>query len=208
MVTLIPVIHDKVFMNLVPMILVTLSEAILVIGVRLVKRAVRFYYGSQNADGPRTMIVGAGSAAKNIYNEIHTNKDINNKIVCFVDDDPSKIGKTFLSSPVVGPIENAGKYIEKYRVSEVIIAIAGLSKKKLKEIISIFSKENVKVKRLPILTEMEFETNKVTIKDVSLAELLGRDEISFDDKQIREFITGKRVLVTGVYSKSSVLALS
>lgn len=28
-------------------------------------------------------------------------------------------------------------------------------------------------------------------------ELLGRNEISFDDKQIREFITGKRVLVTG-----------
>ena len=110
-VTFIPIIHDKVFVNLVPLVLVTLSEAILVIGARLVKRAVRFYHGSQNADGPRTMIVGAGAAAKIIYSEIHTNKDINNKIVCFIDDDPSKIGKTFLSSPVVGPISNASKYI-------------------------------------------------------------------------------------------------
>lgn len=196
-VTLIPQVKEVVYMGIVPTLLITLSEAILVIGVRLVKRIIRFYYGSLNLDGPRTMIVGAGSAAKIIYNEIHTNKIINNKIVCFIDDDIEKIGKTYLSSPVVGPIKNASKYIAKYKVSEVIIAIAGLSKKDLKEIIGVFSKENVKLKRLPILTEMDLDSNKVTIQDVSLAELLGRDEISFDDKQIREFITNKRVLVTG-----------
>ncbi len=171
-------------------------EAILMIGSRCVQRTIKFYTTS-NKNAVSTMIIGAGVAGKIAYDEMHNNSAFNNKIVCFGDNDLSKVGKKYLGKPVVGPLNNAHQIIEKYGIKEVIIAISKLDKKQLNEIIAFLANENVKIRRLPLLSEMIDPTKKMLIKDVSLAELLGREQITFDTMQIQNWLNHKTVLITG-----------
>lgn len=174
---------------------VTAMEVICVVASRCVKRFLHFY-STSDKDDKLTMIIGAGSAGKIVYDEVHNNELLHNKIVCFLDNDPEKIGKRYLGKPVEGGLNNIHVVIEKYKIEEVIIAISRLSIPELKEIVGLVTKENVKIKRLPLLTEMNI-AERPQIRELSLAELLGREQITFDTKEISEFIRGKRVLVTG-----------
>lgn len=185
---------DPVGLRVWVMALITLGQILCFIGVRLVSRVIRFYSSKNN--GVRTMIIGAGSAGKMVYTEYHTNPKIDNNIVCYLDDDKQKIGKTFLGSPVCGPIDNAKQYIEKYDVKEVVVAIAGLSKKRYEEILNVLKECNVIIKRTSLLSEIS-DDNQLKIKEVSIEELLGRDQITVIDESTKEFYKDKVVLVTG-----------
>ena len=186
--------------NLHPLIFIFIAafQLIFMVASRTVQRAVRFYTTNTKNTVP-TIVVGSGSCAALAYNEAHKNDEFHNNVVCFMDDDPSKIGKRFLGKPVYGPIENIHKYIEKYKAQEVIIAISKIDKVGLKRIIKILKNEEVKVTRMPIISEQQDPTKpeKMKIKEVSLAELLGRDQITFDTAQIADWLKGKRVLLTG-----------
>ncbi len=175
---------------------ITTFEAVFIIGSRCIQRAVRFYTTS-NKNGVPTMIIGAGAAGKIAYDEMHSNVIFNNRVICFGDNDTSKIGKKYLGKPVVGPIDNIHQYIEKYGIKEVVIAISALDRKVLNSIIANLANENVKIRRLPLLTEMTDPTKPMRLKDVSLAELLGRDQITFDTSQIQDWLNQKTVLITG-----------
>lgn len=173
-------------------------QLILIVASRTVQRAIRFYtVNSKN--NVTTIVVGAGSCAALAFNESHKNVDFNNHIVCFIDDDEQKIGKKYFGLPIYGPIKNIHYYIEKYNAKEVIIAISSIDKIGLRRIINILKNEDVKVTRMPTLSEQQDPTKPETmkIKEVSLAELLGRDQITFDTAQIAGWLKGKRVLLTG-----------
>ncbi len=171
-------------------------QVLIIIGSRCIQRIIKYYSSSRKGAVP-TMIIGAGSAGKIAFDEMHSNVDFNNRVVCFGDSDKEKIGKKYLGKPVVGPLNNSHEFIEKYGVKEVVIAISRLDRKQLNEIISHFANENVKIKRMPLLTELTDPTKPLHIKDVSLEEVLGRDQITFDTTQIQSWVSGKTVLVTG-----------
>lgn len=182
-------------LSIVEYILINICECAIILLSRVFKRIVIFYSNNKK-DAIPTMIIGAGSGGKVAFEEIYRNESYNNKVICFVDDNPQKIGKTYLGRPVVGPISELHSIIEKYRIREVVIAIANLDKSKLKVILNQLKDEKVLIKRLPLLTEIDINT-KMQIKNVSLPELLGREQIVFDTTQIKEFLQGKTVLITG-----------
>ena len=131
-------------------------EVLLIIGIRLTRRLFTFYRRGSK-DSSRTMIIGAGAAAKIAFDELHNNVLFDNNVICFIDNDPDKIGRKYLTKPVYGPTEKAPEIIKKYNIKEVIIAISNLSNEDLQHIISILSPENVVIKRLPILSEMDIK---------------------------------------------------
>ena len=192
---------DKIFfLGIAPLSFATFAlvntfELVLTISIRGAERVLIFYSTTTRQAVP-TMIIGAGSAGKVAFDEIHRNENYNNKIMCFVDDDVAKIGKKYLGKPVLGSTKNLHQIIEKYQIKEVVIAIANLDALKLKEIIKNLSQENVKIKRIPLLSEID-ASSKIKIQDVSLAELLGREQVLFDTTEIKEFLHGKTVLITG-----------
>ena len=144
----------------------------------------------------RTLIIGAGSAAKVVVDDCKYNKRNEHNVVVLVDDDPNKIGGIFSGIPIKGPVEEINKIIDFYQIEEVIIAIADLSKKRLHEILALLAASNVKVKRMPLLSEMQ-SPNDRRIISVDFNDLLCRDPILLDNHKINEMLYGKTVLVTG-----------
>lgn len=177
------------------LILCALLVSFLIPATRLYAR-LKTFIASGRKKNVRTLIIGAGAVAKMIADEIYENKKNKNLIVAFVDDDPNKIGKSFVNRPVLGPISNIAQIIKERNISEVIIAINNLPDDRKKTILSYLSTSQVRVKKVPTISEMNGPYDR-KIVDINIDELLGRDKVILDNKEINEFLGGKTVLVTG-----------
>ena len=175
----------------------TVMIAILMVAERFAPRLLTLFHKMQGASKPiRTLVIGAGSVGKIVIDECKFNKENKHHVVVMVDDDPNKIGGIFSGIPVKGPIENIGTVIDYYQVQEVIIAIANLKEDRLHEILNLLSSSNVRVRRMPLLSEMQGPNDRRII-DVDLDDLLCRDPIILDNSEINNMLNGKTVLVTG-----------
>ena len=181
--------------NLLNIGFIATTESFILVGTRYIKRIIRVVYPNSDKN-IKTLIVGAGQGGKLVYDEITNNDSMKNYVKAFLDDDKEKIGKRFLGKRVEGPTENIAEIINKYNIEEVIIAISNFTRSDLHKLLKLLESSNVRVKRIPLMTEMGLnETHRII--DVSLEELLGREPITFDTKEIASFIKDKIVLVTG-----------
>ena len=156
----------------------------------------------------RTLIVGAGQAARMILQEIkNAESDANNPSrdilpVCLVDDDKSKLGTKLLGVEVVGITNDIPQVCKQYKISMVIFAIPSCEEEDRRRIMELCSKSGCRIKTVPYLSQMLFDDaypNQILsqVKDIRIEDLLGRDPITFDKRKIRDFIEGKVCMVTG-----------
>jgi FlaA1/EpsC-like NDP-sugar epimerase len=177
-----------------------IAEPALLIGVRVARRVLAIVLGYQQSDRShiqRTLVIGAGSAGKMVIDELRTNRQLQATPVVVVDDDPEKRERHFLNLPVQGPVRNLPSIIDKYRVQQVIIAIGNITRIRLFEILHIMEKSNVKIRRLPLMEELEKDGQHMTVQDVDVNELLGRDVIPLINDEIKTYIKDQVVLITG-----------
>lgn len=144
----------------------------------------------------KTIVIGAGATGKVVVDESRRNKDNHNQIVAIVDDDPNKIGGLFANIPVKGPISDIAKIIDYTGAKEVIIAMSKISQERLHEILEYLNTCNVRVRRMPLIAEMEGPNDKRII-DVDLDDLLSRDPVVLNNEATFDMLNGKCVLVTG-----------
>ncbi len=156
----------------------------------------------------RTMIIGAGKACHMILNEIKNSvNDPKNPAhkyepVCIVDDDPDKQGTSIMGIPIRGTTSEITKWCRKEAVDIIILAIPSLDEKDRKRILDLASETSCKIKIIPYLTQMlADDTGNTQImskaQDIRIEDLLGREPIRFDSKEVKEFISGKVCMVTG-----------
>ena len=138
---------------------------------------------SKKENQVRTLVIGAGATGKVVVDETRRNKDNHNQIIAFVDDDVNKIGGTFAGLPVKGPISQIATIIEYYDISEVIIAISEVTPERLHDILGIVESCPVRVRRLPMISEMQ-GPNDTRIIDVDLNDLLCRDPVILDNSEV------------------------
>ena len=144
----------------------------------------------------KTIVIGAGATGKVVVDESRRNIDNHNQIVAIVDDDPNKIGGLFANIPVKGPISDVAKIIDYTGAEEVIIAMSKINEERLHEILGYLNSCNVRVRRMPLIAEMQGPNDKRII-DVDLDDLLSRDPVILDNDATYDMLNGKCVLVTG-----------
>lgn len=159
-------------------------------------RRIAYAHNFRNIKYINTLVVGAGSAAKLVFDELQKNDGLHNRVIAFIDDDIAKCQERLNGIPIFGPISQIPVYIDKYDIKEVIIAIANIDRNRLSEIIQMISVKSVKIKRLPLMLE-EAVDDRRKIVDVKIEDLLNRGVITLDNQGINDFISGKTVLVTG-----------
>ena len=144
------------------------------------------------------LIYGAGYTGMLTKNVFQTDRSTNYKILGFIDDNESKIGKTIEGIKVYSLPEVLDKFVGTNDGLEVIMAINNMSAKSKRKISDIFLDRGVVVKALPPVdkwVEGEFAMNQ--IHNVKIEDLLGREVIQMNNKRIGEEISGKVILVTG-----------
>lgn len=170
-------------------------------GFRLSYRLVRRAYQNINKSEDnvqRIMIIGAGDAGNMIIRELKNSINVHYKPVVIVDDDVNKNNSTLLGVPIKNGMNRIPELVSEYSVNEIIVAIPSLSKTRLAEIVKIAQTTHCKVKTLPGINEII--DNKVglsNIRDVSIEDLLGREEVNLKINEISSYLENKVVLVTG-----------
>lgn len=144
----------------------------------------------------RVMIVGAGSAASILIKEIESSQSYA-EALCVVDDNPNKKGKFMHGVPILGNRNSIPSGVEKYNITEIIIAMPSASPRDIKEIIEICNTTGRPVKILPSVAKSMKKSLSKEVRDVSYEDLLGRDPIEVNQIGIHDFIKDKTVLVTG-----------
>ena len=145
-----------------------------------------------------TMVIGAGEAGSIIIRELKFSNHLNRRVVCVIDDNPSKKGKYLQGIPVVGNKDTIIQNAKKYKVDEIVLAMPSADKKATKEILRICSETGCKLKVLPGM--YQFITEEVSVsklREVSIEDLLGRDTVKIDLDSVRGYVCNKTVLVTG-----------
>ncbi len=161
----------------------------------------------ENDNRERTLIVGAGNAARMIIQEIiNAESDENNSArninpVCLVDDDINKFNTKLLGVDVVGTTKDIPEVCKRYNISLVIFAIPSCTEDERKRIMSYCSDSGCRIKTIPYISQLLLDDDAPNIlsqvKDIRIEDLLGRPPITFDKTKIRNFIEHKVCMVTG-----------
>lgn len=146
----------------------------------------------------RIMLIGAGSAGQLIQRDINLSNQIPDRVVCFIDDNPDLYGRYIDGVPIVGNRNTILENVEKYKVTKIYLTLPSASAEDKRDILSICHETTCELKQLPGV--YQFVTGQISVssmKEVSVEDLLGRDAIKPDMKEIFRYINGKTVLVTG-----------
>ena len=147
--------------------------------------------------GTNTLIIGAGAAGEITIKELKRNKKINNVPIAILDDDPKKVGKYLMGIKVVGTLDDLEDVIVKHKIEEAIIAIKEIKKDKFNSLVDKLLQRHVKIKRLNVYEEINTSSSKTVLVDVNVEDLLNRDTIDLDNKEIAKFINNRVILITG-----------
>lgn len=145
----------------------------------------------------RTLVVGAGEGGSIFANTIlNSHSDI--EIVGFVDDDVNKY-KTYLHGiKVLGDCKAIPTIVSQYAIEQVTIAIPSLTGKEREEIIKICNDCGVRVNSMPNIEDVIIgKVSTRNLREIDIADLLGRKEVELDRTDLGEFFREKIVLVTG-----------
>jgi len=157
----------------------------------------------------RTMIIGGGVACKMLLREIfnaqkspYTEDKVSAHFnpLCIIDNDPAKMGTDVLGVKIVGRTENIPSLVKEYDIEQLILAIPSLTADERKGIIDICNDTKLPLKIVPFIGNLILDDSATLlgqVRDIKVEELLGRDPIKFDNKDIKAFINGKICMVTG-----------
>ena len=88
--------------------------------------------------------------------------------------------------------------VEKYQISKIIYAIPSATNQERRDILNICKETGCKLQIIPGMYQLVNEEVSVTrLRDVEIADLLGRDQILVNNDEIFADIAGKVILVTG-----------
>jgi FlaA1/EpsC-like NDP-sugar epimerase len=118
--------------------------------------------------------------------------------VCFVDDDPDKIGMRLHDLPIYPGTDKLDEIIKENDIEDVLIAVPSTSGDKIRNIVESCKVSQVKFKTLPSLSEIvDGEVSITQIREIEIDDLLKRAPKDLDQRLIESFVAGKSVLITG-----------
>lgn len=147
----------------------------------------------------RVMIIGAGNTAGMLIRELKSNEYIRQRrVVCVIDDDKAKIGRYIYGVKVVGDRNDIVDAALRYRINEIIYAIASAEEKDKAEILNICKKTKCVMRILPGIDKILENTETAEdLRKVQVEDLLGKPRVIKIGKNPEEYIKDKTVLITG-----------
>lgn len=181
----------------------------LTLGIRFSYRFVLLLRGRTNkgADEKKVMLIGAGAAGQMIFRDIRSARETNEKVACFIDDNPNKWGRYIDNVPVFGGRDRILEAVDKFGITKIYVAIPSAAPEDKRDILRVCNETSCELLNLPGMYQLY--TGEVTVskmKTVQIEDLLGRDPIRPDMEEVFDYIRGKVVLITGVGSIGSELA--
>ena len=163
--------------------------------------AIKLIYLEQkkgnSSEQKRVLLWGAGEMGLITKRTIDSDAVSAFKVVGFLDDDSRKVGKTIEGVAIYSTADLASA-ITKTKADSIIISILNPEKQQKRKLVDDALQANLHVLHVPPVENwLNGQLSLAQIKGVSIEDLLGRKEITLNANNIRSYINGKKVLVTG-----------
>ena len=173
-------------------------------GIRLIFRVMRqkrraLVSTQRMCDRPRTLVVGAGETGSLAIGRMASKDPLMPGIpIVATDDDPTKRGSRIHGVRVAGSTDDIVDLVDKHNIDQIVVAIPSSTPEERKRIYGECTKTDCKLRTLPNVRELSLdEIGDVRLRDVDVADLLGREEIILNTRAVSGYIAGETVLVTG-----------
>lgn len=148
----------------------------LTLGIRFSYRFILLLRGRSNKSEyeKKVMLIGAGSAGQMIYRDLKASKETNEKVACFIDDNPNKWGRYIDDVPVFGGRDRILEAVEKFEIQKIYMAIPSARPEDKRDILRVCSETACELMNLPGMYQLY--TGEVTVskmKQVQIEDLLG-----------------------------------
>jgi len=145
--------------------------------------------------GKPVAVYGAGSAGRQLASALRQAKRF--APIAFIDDDPILQGEVIAGLKVYSPKE-LPEFIGNLKDFEVFLALPSVGRHRRQEIIRFLEPFDVHVRSVPSLDELaQGLVNVEDIRDVDVADILGRDPVPPKKELLEQTISAKNIVVTG-----------
>lgn len=170
--------------------------------LRFSYRMFQTYFGNREGTGEeeqnRIMVIGGGAAGQTLIRELINSRRLHTKVCCVIDDNPNKIGRVLEGIPIVGNRDDILTMVDRYKINHIIYAIPATTGKNQKEILNICKETKCRLQTVPGVYQLvNGEVSVSKLRDVDIADLLGRAQVRVNNDEIFRAIRGRKVLVTG-----------
>lgn len=145
-----------------------------------------------------TMVIGAGEAGAMIIKEFQNSRYLDQKVCCVIDDNTAKHGKYLRGVKIMGGREEICFLAHELHIDIIVVALPSAPQSEVREILQICQETGCELKVLPGLYQMiNGEVSISKLRKVEIEDLLGREPIQLQVESIMDYVSGKRILVTG-----------
>ena len=178
-------------------IMSSLFSASLTLYARLTYRMIRNTNANRGDEKRRVMLIGAGNAASTLMHELFRDPNNNYNVICAVDDDPNKQGRTMMGVKIMGTTNDIPALVTQCEIDTLLLAIPSADEVEKQRILKICSQTKCNMRTLPDICKLISDGKELLerVRDVKMEDLLGREEI--DLQTTHEHLQGKVVMVTG-----------
>ncbi len=142
-------------------------------------------------------IVGANDSGEALLRAIRRNFKLRYRVVGFIADAPATRGLYIGGIPVIGTLEETCQLANKHGVSEVLMTSGELSGQQVRQLVEDGREHDMVVKVLPSYEQLIHEQVDLRPREVSIEDLLRRNPVKLNIDELREWIDGQVLLVTG-----------
>ncbi|HEX3795506.1 MAG TPA: nucleoside-diphosphate sugar epimerase/dehydratase [Acidimicrobiales bacterium] len=146
----------------------------------------------------RVIVFGAGEGGRQLINALVGAGSVPMHPVALLDDDPAKGTTQIRHLRVEGDRDAIGATARRLGATGLVIAIPSAGSDLIREIAARAEEAGLTVRALPPVAQLfALRVNIADVRPVTEADLLGRRTIDTNMESIAQYLTGRRVLVTG-----------
>lgn len=181
------------------LVLDAMFSALFIALPRLMIRSIGLHqYHVQHVDSQPVLIAGAGAAGVMLLKQIQATPELGLVPVGFVDDDAGKQKHRLGGLPVLGALKDTARVAREINASEVIIAMPTASGDVVRDLVRAAADAGVKTRTLPGISDiLSGRFDPFSLRQVEIQDLLRRDPVKIDLRQLQGLVTERTVLVTG-----------
>ena len=183
----------------IPRSIGVIQPVLLFLGISSSRLIVRYLFintlNKNSKSKKNVFIYGAGNAGRQLLTSLENNPEM--RVVGFLDDDQQFHNQILLGQTIYDPIK-INKLIDSKNIDIVLLALPSINRIKRNQIIDELNKYKIIVKTLPSIQDVVNGKISVSdIKDLTIEDLLNREQVEPNLELLSKNIHSKVVLVTG-----------
>lgn len=171
-------------------------SSFLMVGYRLAVKGI--YKNTMLAENVVNVILyGGGAYGSKLKQTLEQVSNHKYRVIAFIDDELNFVGKA-IDNVRIFSFSQVKDVIGSWDVGLLIFAKEHLSAEVKNEIVDFCHEKNIEVRNLPAIDDWINGTGNLSqLEKINIEDLLGRKQITLQNKKVEELVTRKSVLVTG-----------